>query len=126
MDKYQGFSDWADVSAQFSGEYGPRAKLTIPEPAEVIVAFYGSEGYEGYAYVVYRQGRKFYVVTGSHWSCHGLEDQWEPTEYTKTEFKAYLSRLVEEHAQYVVRFGGDESDYYFERRNAAKLLELVA
>lgn len=126
MDRYQDrFSSWVDVSAEFSGEYNKPEKPTIPEPTEVLVAFYGYEDYSGSAYVAYRQGRKFYVVTGGHCSCHGLDGQWNPTEYTKTEFKVYLKHLVGLHAKSVDGGYEDGSDYYFEQRNAANLLAMV-
>jgi len=85
------FSDWTDVSESFShidwsfdGTYEQRlerAKRAIPQPDEVIFAGYDVPGYEGYARVVYRNGDRYFQVTGSHCSCYGLEGQWEPEEY---------------------------------------------
>ena len=46
----------------------------------VIYASYDCEGYEGSADVVFVNNGKFFTVSGSHCSCYGLEDQWEPEE----------------------------------------------
>lgn len=86
------WSEWADVSADFDGVCARPEKPAIPEPTEVIFAGYENEGYDGSAFVVYRQGRKFYTVSGGHCSCYGLEDQWEPEEYSRTQLIASLEK----------------------------------
>ena len=48
---------------------------------------YESEGYEGSAFTVYTKDSKIYEVHGSHCSCFGLEDQWEPEETTIAALK---------------------------------------
>lgn len=74
-----GFDDWADVMRQFDVKEDPR-------PSQVLYTWYDSDGsYSFSAYVVYRKGRHYYTVTGSHCSCYGLEGQWEPEQYTKTQ-----------------------------------------
>jgi hypothetical protein len=50
--------------------------------AEILLASYGTPGYEGYAFVLFRRDGKLYEVNGSHCSCFGLEDQWRPEETT--------------------------------------------
>lgn len=83
MDVYfDNFGNWSDVSAEFSGDYDRPSTPKIPEPDEVIFAGYTYEDYSGDAVVVYRNGDKFYIVEGGHCSCYGLENQWEPEEYT--------------------------------------------
>lgn len=47
---------------------------------EVLLASYGSEGYEGSAFVLFRKDGRLYEVHGGHCSCYGLEGQWEPEE----------------------------------------------
>jgi hypothetical protein len=64
-----------------------------PLPDEVIAADYDGGGYDGAAFVVYRNGDKYYTVSGSHCSCYGLEDQWEPEEYTKEQLIAALQKM---------------------------------
>lgn len=48
----------------------------------LIASVYEVESYEGSAFVLFEKGGKLYEVNGSHCSCYGLEDQWEPTETT--------------------------------------------
>jgi hypothetical protein len=78
------WSGWADVCNDF--------RMNEPEPEEVLVADYDGGGYDGSAYVAYRNGDKYYTVHGSHCSCYGLEDQWEPEEYTKEQLIASLKK----------------------------------
>jgi hypothetical protein len=67
------FESQADICRYFSLN---REDL---EGCEVLFAAYDCD-YEGQALVVYRMGDKLYEVNGSHCSCYGLEDQWEPEE----------------------------------------------
>lgn len=46
----------------------------------IIFAAYDCQDYEGYAKVVFVENGKLYMVSGSHCSCYGLEDQWDPEE----------------------------------------------
>jgi hypothetical protein len=84
------WSNWRDVSTDFTGydwsyeraaDEVERQATAIPEPEEVIFAGYDTPSYEGYAFVIFRNGDKFYTVEGGHCSCYGLEGQWEPEEY---------------------------------------------
>lgn len=54
------------------------------EGMEILYASYDAADYEGWAYVIFRKDDKLYEVTGSHCSCNGLEDQWDPEETTVT------------------------------------------
>lgn len=51
---------------------------------KILYAWYEYEDYSGSAFVLFRKGRKLYEVNGSHCSCYGLEDQWDP-EVTSRE-----------------------------------------
>ena len=99
MDVYQGsFDSWADVCREF--------EEVIDLPDEVLLAVYDSQLYEGYADVIYRQGDRYYCVSGSHCSCYGLEDQWSPEEYSAELLIAALRRgyhffWAEDHADAV-------------------------
>lgn len=74
MNVYQGlFNSWADVQAAY--------EMNEPEPDEVLMAMYEQPPYEGYSYVLYRNGCHYFLVYGGHCSCYGLEGQWEPEEY---------------------------------------------
>lgn len=85
------FSSWEDVANAYAGtRWGSsseqEATLTaIPEPEEVLFADYTYEDYTGDSTVIYRNGDRYFMVSGSHCSCYGLEGQWEPEEYTKEE-----------------------------------------
>jgi hypothetical protein len=46
----------------------------------IIYASYELGNYEGQAFVLYEKDGRYYEVHGSHCSCYGLEDQWEPEE----------------------------------------------
>lgn len=52
------------------------------DDATVHIAWYGYGDYSGSAFVLYEKNGKLYEVNGSHCSCNGLEDQWEPEETT--------------------------------------------
>jgi hypothetical protein len=74
------FSDWFDVQVAF--------RTDESEPERVIFAQYDVDGYDGSAWVIYRNGDKIYAVSGGHCSCYGLEGQWDPEEYTAEQFVA--------------------------------------
>lgn len=80
------FGKWEDAQNEY--------KMSVPEPDEVIFAHYSYEDYSGSSNVLYRNGRKYYMVSGGHCSCYGLEDQWKPEEFiSKKEFVAYLEKI---------------------------------
>ncbi len=83
--EYRGeFSAWNDVSESFGGGC-PKT-----EPRYVF-AEYQVSGYEGYSTVISsKDGKKFNVVEGSHCSCYGLENQWEPTDHTKKDLEKMM------------------------------------
>lgn len=67
------------------------------EGATVIHADYTYEYYEGSSYVLFFKDGKYYEVFGSHCSCYGLEDQWDPEEVTVAQLldeRRNLSDLV--------------------------------
>lgn len=81
-------ADWNNVPAGW-----PRVQEDFGikrEEPEVLFASYTYEYYEGDALVVFREDGKLYEVSGSHCSCYGLEDQWEPEETTVETLRARL------------------------------------
>jgi hypothetical protein len=70
-----------DVEQQFD--------VKLAKDIRIKFAFYDIDGYDGHAVVVFEQGGKLYMVEGSHCSCYGLEDQWEPTEETVQTLARY-------------------------------------
>lgn len=53
----------------------------------IILASYTYRDYEGDAFVLFIKEGKIYEVNGSHCSCYGLEEQWEPEEINIEELK---------------------------------------
>ena len=85
MEVYDGrFGSWADVQREF--------QMDMPEPDDVIYAEYDTPYYEGYANVIYRNGDRYYWAYGSHCSCYGLENQWDPEEYDARQLVEVLGR----------------------------------
>lgn len=77
------FSDKKDVASSFS---------TTLDDVNILFATYGTDNYSGDAFVLFEKGGKLFEVNGSHCSCYGLEDQWQPEE---TTLEALKHRLVE-------------------------------
>ena len=61
------------------------------ENVRIIAATYDTGNYEGSAMVVFRKEGKLYEVHGSHCSCYGLEDNWNPEE---TSYEALMDRYA--------------------------------
>jgi hypothetical protein len=78
------FGNWASQESMWEDfqHYTERDKTPFPEGVEVLFAYYDGGGYDGTAFVLFRKDGKLYEVHGSHCSCYGLEDQWEPEECT--------------------------------------------
>jgi len=58
----------------------------------VIFASYEYEFYQGDADVVFIKNGNLYWVNGSHCSCHGLEDQWEPVHIELCQIRHYMEK----------------------------------
>lgn len=69
------FENWNDVLSFFGVNNPQEYENAVP-----VFASYDCEDYDGYATVIFIQHGKFWEVHGSHCSCFGLEDQWEPEE----------------------------------------------
>lgn len=82
MTYFGDFGNRTDVEDQFGTK--------LAEDAYILVAVYDGYDYEGSAFVLFLEGDKLYEVHGSHCSCYGLEDQWQPEE---TDWKSILHRL---------------------------------
>lgn len=86
MRKY--FEDWEnreDVAREFFYNcWDDEGNYVIPDDfpseEEILFAYYGREYYTGSAFVLFQRNGKLYEVNGSHCSCYGLENQWEPEE----------------------------------------------
>lgn len=56
----------------------------------ICFAVYSGGNYEGEAFILFDQNGKLYEVNGSHCSCYGLEDQWDPEEVVLAEMRNRL------------------------------------
>lgn len=98
------FECWEDVANEFtetwrkSDEEVAASLKNFPRPDAVFAAAYEQVCYDGDAVIAYRHGDKYYLVEGSHCSCHGLEDQWVPEEYDRETFIGMLDRRIAENA----------------------------
>ena len=78
--------DWSDFDGMvesfrdYGADVAEHARLF--EGVEVLLASYSYEDYSGLAFVLFRKGGELFEVNGSHCSCYGLEDQWEPEPTT--------------------------------------------
>ncbi len=65
----------------------------------IIFAAFTGDTYEGYAFVLFKRDGKLYEVNGSHCSCSGFEDQWDPEEALIAELRHRMDegRLGEDH-----------------------------
>ena len=68
------FQSRSDVISEFDIKY------TLLEGATLFLAWYGKDGYEGNALVVYEKDGKLFEVNASHCSCYGLGGKWKPEE----------------------------------------------
>ena len=66
------FEDYQWVDGQSKCNHGDLGNL------EILLAWYGSGGYDGTAFVLCRDRITgcLFEVNGSHCSCYGLEGQW--------------------------------------------------
>ena len=79
------FESWEDVMRSF--DLHPSDQLEEPP---FVFAEYDYSNWEGQAEVVYSyNGIIFYYVSGSHCSCFGLEEQWDPEEYDIEAIRAF-------------------------------------
>ncbi len=84
MSKYYGFADYKDLRQQFEIRDDD---ASFPKPAQIIIAVYNQECYEGSAMVLFERDGKLFEVHGSHCSCMGLEGQWGEEETTWAALK---------------------------------------
>lgn len=82
------FSSKEDIEHEF--------EVNLPENCEILFASYDVDGYDGAATVIFRINGELFEVHGSHCSCFGLEDQWEP-ETTSVEYFLRQAAVQKEH-----------------------------
>ena len=97
------FSDKASIEAEF------RIPAGTLDNCNIIAAYYSYEDYSGNAVVIYEENGQLYEAGGSHCSCNGLEDQWEPElvnlkELQKRFTAGHYSRECPEFTQVVLDY----------------------
>jgi len=80
---YGEFDDKDDVFREF------QVSAQDQRGVHIIMASYECESYDGQAMVIFIRDGKFWLVTGGHCSCYGLEDQWSPEQLTVEELRHY-------------------------------------
>lgn len=87
----------------------------------LIFAIYESEGYEGYAFVLFERGGVLYEVNSSHCSCNGLSGSdgngWAPEE---TSVEALVLRM--ERGSFGVDYDGQNT---FRRELCQALMQFL-
>lgn len=74
---------------ELASEFCDNSIVDELKDANLLVSYYELGSYEGEAFVLYEKDGELYEVNGSHCSCYGLENQWEPT---RTTWKALAMR----------------------------------
>ena len=88
--------DWSDFDGMvesfrdYGADVAEHARLF--EGVEVLLASYSYEDYSGLAFVLFRKDGELFEVNGSHCSCYGLEDQWEPEQTTVAALRYRLDQ----------------------------------
>lgn len=75
-------NDWSESQAEgMCRDF--QVQPSVLDGANVLIASYTYEDYNGSAFVLFEKNGKLFEVNGSHCSCYGLEGQWEPEETTQ-------------------------------------------
>lgn len=86
-----------DANSVYVGfiDYSVRDYVKIPKQYKILYADYTYEYYYGDAYVLGfdKEQNKFFEVHGSHCSCYGLEDQWEPEYFDDVKQLQFLCEM---------------------------------
>lgn len=64
---------------------------TLTENQIVLYADYTYKNYSGSAMVLFIENGQLYYVGGSHCSCYGLENQWEPETVSEAELVHWVT-----------------------------------
>lgn len=57
------------------------------EGVEILYASYQTGVYDGSSLVLFKKDGKLFIVEGTHCSCHGLENQWDPVKTDEKTLK---------------------------------------
>lgn len=86
------FTDKDSVIREFNDKFSDEPLKTGDyEDINILFASYSYENYSGDAWVLFEKNEELFEVNGSHCSCYGLEEQWEPE---KVELKELYNRVI--------------------------------
>jgi len=74
-DPYQG--GWSNAE-EMVGDFSE--SIEVLKGAKVLYALREYGDYDGWCFVLFKRDAKLWEVNGSHCSCYGLEEQWDPEE----------------------------------------------
>lgn len=74
----------------FEDREGVKKETLKHDGVNILFASYGDDNYSGEAWVLFEKEGKLYEINGSHCSCYGLEDQWQPEEVNLEELEHRL------------------------------------
>ena len=98
LELFEGLKNNPMYLEQFSNASDVFTEFCIPatENIQICYAEYDYRNYEGYAMVIFfdKEQNKYFEVYGSHCSCFGLENQWNPEE---VNFSALNLRIEQGH-----------------------------
>lgn len=86
------FKDRESVIHEFAPTWASKTNANDFEGVQILFASYGQDNWSGEAWVLFEQDGKLFEVNGSHCSCYGLEDQWEPQETALEAIKLRLDK----------------------------------
>lgn len=87
-----GEKNWQGVSGLEAMKYDFSITDKELEGVEILLASYTYEDYSGNAFVLFKRDEEYFEVNGSHCSCYGLEDQWEPEKVSVKEMYHRLTK----------------------------------
>lgn len=83
---YANKEDWIDEKSKMD------KVLKKYEGINILFASYGSDNYEGDAWVLFEEGGELFEVSAGHCSCYGLEGQWEKEKVVLAELENRITK----------------------------------
>lgn len=98
------FQQWQDYA--YDESYNPITHV-LDDHIHIFGSYYKYEDYQGTGEVVgfNTETNEFFIVSGGHCSCYGLEGQWDMEPYSFEQLINYFEKRIE---------GIDKDSYYFD------------
>jgi hypothetical protein len=122
------FMTRAEQQEHYNEWFEYKRKPEYPDNLHIFMSVYTYEDYSGDAWLVGYDTDKesFFMVTGGHCSCYGLEGQWDVEDYTREQLIELFGRMVENYddpTRYRSNYGDSEGRHETGRRQMLKLLK---